>query len=110
MRRAWAPVVCQESDESPGRNASNLRLAGEAGADRALQHVSRIVCGARALAPVAAVIVFIRRSRPIGAAAQVMNLVVALFLTTYCSSPLPEPAPFDGPLPPARRSRATIVV
>jgi hypothetical protein len=53
------------------------------------------------LAPVAAVVVFVKRRRSIGAAALVMNLVVALFLTTYCSSPLPKPAPLDVLLPPA---------
>lgn len=53
------------------------------------------------LAPVAAVAVFARRSRRIGGAALVMNLAVAVFLTTYGSSPLPRPALLAGSLPPA---------
>lgn len=53
------------------------------------------------LAPIAAVTVFARRSRRIGAAGLVMNLAVAVFLTTYGSSPLPRPAPLGGSLPPA---------
>jgi glyoxylase-like metal-dependent hydrolase (beta-lactamase superfamily II) len=53
------------------------------------------------LAPVTAVAVFVGRSRRIGAAALVLNLAVAVFLTTYGSSPLPRPAPLGGPLPPA---------
>jgi glyoxylase-like metal-dependent hydrolase (beta-lactamase superfamily II) len=53
------------------------------------------------LAPVTAVAVFARRSRRIGAAGLVMNLAVAVFLGTYCASPLPRPAPLGGSLPPA---------
>src|SRR5262249_26490197 len=53
------------------------------------------------LAPVTAVVVFARRSRWIGAVALVMNLAVAVLLTTYGSSPLPRPAPLGGSLPPA---------
>lgn len=53
------------------------------------------------LAPVTAVVVFVKRSRRIGAAALILNLVVAVFLTTYGSSPLPEPAALGGALPPA---------
>lgn len=53
------------------------------------------------LAPVTAAVVFARRSRRIGAAALVMNLAVAVLLTTYGSSPLPKPAPLGSSLPPA---------
>jgi len=50
---------------------------------------------------VAAVVVLAGRSRAIGAASLVMDLAVALLLTTYTSSPLPRPAPLTGALPAA---------
>src|SRR5262245_24761642 len=53
------------------------------------------------LAPAAAIAVLVKRSRPIGGAALIANLAVALFLRTYGAAPLPEPPPFAGPLPAA---------
>jgi glyoxylase-like metal-dependent hydrolase (beta-lactamase superfamily II) len=60
-----------------------------------------LVAGLACFAPAAAVAMFVKRSRRLGAVALAMNLIVAMFLTTYRSSPLPSPAPFAGPLPPA---------
>lgn len=61
----------------------------------------RLAAALAVLAPIAAVVVLVKRSRLIGAAALAINLAVALFLTSYCSAPLPRPAPLDSPLPPA---------
>lgn len=43
----------------------------------------------------------VRRRRRTGVAALLTHAALGLFLTTYCASPLPRPAPFDGELPAA---------